>query len=66
MFYYKRKNSLFALKSEPKKIVEEEIKKDGQKHIIKKLVIDDSFIPITKEEFDRLVKSKQPKINKKN
>ena len=44
MFYYKRNNCLFALKSEPKKIIE----KDGKK----KAVFDDSYTQITKEEFE--------------
>lgn len=61
MKYYKRNRNLFALKIEPKKLVEEEVEKDGKKVKVKKLVVDDSFTPITKEEFDTLNKARMHK-----
>ena len=61
MFYYKKDNNLYALKAEPRKIIE--VEENGDK--AKKCVIDDSLIAITKEEFERMRKAKLPKINKK-
>ena len=62
MFFYKKPNGcLFALKTEPKKIVEEEVEKDGKTIKVKKAVFDDSYTPITKEEFDALNKARHHK-----
>ena len=53
MFYYKRNNCSFALKSEPKKIIE----KNGKK----KAVFDDSYTPITEDEYKEIIKSRHHK-----
>lgn len=59
MFYYKKPNGcLFAFKTEPKKTIEEEVKKHGKKVKIKKFVIDDSYTPITEKEFNDLNKAR--------
>lgn len=64
MLYYKKGNSTFALKTEPKKFVEEEVEKEvtnpktNEKKVVKrkirKAVFDDSYTPITEKEFNDL------------
>ena len=61
MFYYKRGNCTLAVKSEPKKIVEEEIEKNGKTIKVKKTVFDDSCTPITEDEYKEIIKSRHHK-----
>ena len=44
--------------TEPKKIVEEEVEKDGKKVKVKKAVFDDSYTPITEDEYKKIIKSR--------
>ena len=58
MLYYKRGNSTLAVKTEPKKLVEEEVEKDGKTIKVKKAVFDDSYTPITEDEYKEIIKSR--------
>ena len=68
MLYYKKGNSLFALKTEPTKVIEEEVEKvvtnpktkvkETVKRKVKKHIFDDSYTPITEKEFNDLNKAR--------